>query len=41
MGGRQANQDNRQADGRSEARGQKPVTPNKTGGKPASKTKRS
>ncbi len=41
MGGRQANQDNRQADGRSETREKKPAEPGKTGSKPQSKTKRS
>jgi hypothetical protein len=39
MGGRQPNQDNRQADGRNPSGERQPAPPQKTGGKP-SKTKR-
>lgn len=41
MGGRQANQDNRQADGRNPNSERKPAPGNRTGGKPAPKSKRS
>jgi len=41
MGGRQANQDHRQADGRNPSGERKPAPVGKTGGKPSSKTKRS
>ena len=41
MGGRHANQDNRQADGRNPNSERKPAPSNRTGGKPAPKSKRS